>query len=119
MEDKRRYPRVESHIPVKYQEMRQGSIVKEATSTSENISLGGVRFKTPDFVQGSSRLIIELDIPMASNPVRAISRVAWIKKDMKDETLYEIGNQFLEISREDREFLSTYIKSLTSYNESK
>jgi len=61
------------------------------------------------------RLILELDIPMFTKPVKAISKVAWIRKtDSGDE--YEVGNQFLEMSKKDKELVSEYVSSLNLYN---
>lgn len=49
---------------------------------------------------------------MCSKPIKAISRVAWIRKsDSGDE--FEIGNQFLEISKQDKELISEYVDSIT------
>ncbi len=63
------------------------------------------------------RLILELDIPMLTKPVKAISKVAWIRKsDAGDE--YEVGNQFLEMSKQDKELVSEYVDSLDMYNDS-
>jgi hypothetical protein len=63
------------------------------------------------------RLILELDIPMVTKPVKAISKVAWIKR-AEAGTDYEVGNQFLEISKKDKELISEYVDSLNLYNES-
>ena len=62
------------------------------------------------------RLILELDIPMVTKPIKAISKVAWIKKSNSGKD-YEVGNQFLEISKKDKELISEYVNSLSLYNE--
>jgi hypothetical protein len=62
------------------------------------------------------RLILELDIPMLTKPIKAISKVAWIKKSNVGED-YEVGNQFLEISKKDKQLISEYVNSLALYNE--
>ena len=63
------------------------------------------------------RLLLELDLPMFAKPVKAISKVAWIRKSPSGDD-YEVGNQFLEMSKKDRELVSEYVDSLNMYNDS-
>lgn len=114
--DSRKYQRVQTHIPVRFRKLRDGADVVGEGSISKNLSEGGVRFMTGEFISMACRLILELDIPMITKPVKAISKVAWIKKaDAGND--YEVGNQFLEISRKDKELISQYVDSLSLYNE--
>jgi len=42
-----------------------------------------------------------MSIPTSLKPIKAISKVAWIRRvPMSDQ--YELGNQFLEITQEDK-----------------
>ena len=87
----------------------------KATIT-KNLSEGGVRFKTAEFISRACRLVVELDMPMFTKPVKAISKVAWIKKSPTSDE-FEIGNQFLEISKDDKSLVSEYVKGLNLYND--
>jgi c-di-GMP-binding flagellar brake protein YcgR len=109
--DKRQHTRVQTHIHVRYRNLRDGAGVHGESSISADVGEGGVRFRAGEFISMACRLILELDIPMCSKPIKAISRVAWIRKsDSGDE--YEIGNQFLEMSKEDKELISEYVDSV-------
>ncbi|MGB3081444.1 MAG: PilZ domain-containing protein [Candidatus Omnitrophota bacterium] len=120
MEDKkerRKHERVKTHIPVRFRKLRDGAGVEGSSSLSKNLCSGGIRFRTAEFISMACRLILELDIPMFVKPVKAISKVAWIRKsDSGNE--YEVGNQFLEMSKKDKELISEYVNSLTMYNDS-
>ena len=113
--EKRKFTRVKTHIPVKYRKLREGAGSVGFGSLSRDLSQGGVQFRAEEFISMACRLIVEVDIPMLTRPVKAISKVAWIRKtDSGDD--YEIGNQFLEISKKDRELISEYVESLEMYN---
>ena len=113
--DKRKHERIKTHIPVKYHKLRDGSGFEGATSISKNLSKGGIRFRTSDFVSMACRLILELDIPVFNKPIKAISRVAWIKKAASGDD-YEVGNQFLEMSKKDQELISEYVDEINMYD---
>ncbi|MFQ5952586.1 MAG: PilZ domain-containing protein [Candidatus Omnitrophota bacterium] len=115
--ERRKHERVKTHIPVRYRKLRDGAGVAGDSSISKNLSQGGIRFRTAEFISMACRLILELDIPMFVKPVKAISKVAWIKKADSGND-YEVGNQFLEMSKKDKELISEYVNSLTMYNDS-
>ncbi|MBD3426869.1 MAG: hypothetical protein GF409_06520 [Candidatus Omnitrophica bacterium] len=114
--EKRKHPRVKTHIPVRYRKMRDGAGVEGSSSLTKNLSQGGLRFRTGEFISMACRLILELDIPMLTKPVKAISKVAWIRKSAEGDD-YEVGNQFLEMSKKDKELISEYVDSLNLYND--
>ena len=111
--EKRKHPRVNTHVPLKYRKLRDGAGVPGESSISRNLSEGGVRYKTAEFVSMACRLILELNIPMFTKPVKAISKVAWIRKTASGDA-YEVGNQFLEMSKKNRKLISEYVDSLES-----
>ena len=116
--ENRRFPRVTTHIPVKYRKLRDPEGTVKAGTITRNLSEGGVRFKTSEFISMACRLILELDMPMFTKPVKAISKVAWIRKEASGDD-FEVGNQFLEISKQDKELVSEYVNSLLLYNDPK
>lgn len=109
--EKRQYPRVQTHIHVRYRNLRDGAAVPGESSISADLGEGGVRFRAGEFISMACRLILELDIPICSKPIKAISRVAWIKKADEGND-YEIGNQFLEMSKQDKDLVSEYVGSM-------
>ena len=115
--DRRKHSRVKTHIPVKYRKIRDGAGATGSGSLSRDLSQGGVHFRTGEFISMACRLILEMDIPMLTRPIKAISKVAWIRKTQSGDD-YEIGNQFLEISKKDKELISEYVDSLSMYNSS-
>ena len=115
--EKRKTPRVKTHIPVRFRKLRDGDGNDGDSSITKNLSQGGIRFRTNEFISMACRLIVELDVPMFTKPIKAISKVAWIKKAAAGDD-YEVGNQFLEMSKKDKELISEYVNSLNLYNDS-
>jgi len=111
--EQRKHPRIKTHISMKFRKLRDGAGIQGVSSITKNLSEGGIRFRTADFIAMACRLIVELDIPMLTRPVKAISKVAWIRKAVSGND-YEIGNQFLEMSKEDEKAVSEYICNLDS-----
>ena len=109
MQEKRRYPRVESNLPIQYKNLRKSSELPAGSLTS-NISTGGVRFKSSEFISLACRLIVQITLPTSPRPIKAISKVAWIRK-LPSNDQYELGNQFLEMSSEDKTNIANFINS--------
>ena len=114
--EKRKYKRVKTHIPVRYRKLGDSEVMAVTGSITRNLSRGGVRFRVQGFISRACRLILELDLPMFGKPVKVISKVAWIHKAQSGDD-YEIGGQFLEISRKDKELVSEYVDGLILYND--
>ena len=112
VEEKRRFVRVESQLPVQYQNLRK---LKDSSTgvTTNDIGEGGIRFKSGEFISLACRLLLEINLPSIVKSIKAISKVAWIRKT-PDSKVYEIGNQFLEISKEDRDHIITFVNKLVS-----
>lgn len=102
--------RIDSNLPVRYKNLK---ITAAPTgSLTKDISEGGIRFKTNEFISLACRLVVEITLPTIQRPVKAISKVAWIRKTSSDNQ-YELGNQFLEISKEDRAAITDYVSRLS------
>ncbi len=112
VENRRRYKRVDSNVPVLYRNLRMPTELP-AGSIARNLSEGGVCFQTSKFISLACRLVVEISIPTALKPVRAISKVAWIRRvPLSDQ--YELGNQFLEITKEDRANILNFVNQSLS-----
>lgn len=79
-----------------------------AGSLSRNLSEGGVCFQTSKFISLACRLVLEINIPNSPRPIKAISKVAWIRK-VPSSDQYELGNQFLEITKEDKTHIINFV----------
>lgn len=107
-EDKRKFKRLDARIPLQYKELG-GAKIAQGTLT-KNLSEGGVRFTSDKFISLACRLVVEMSLPAMQKPVRAISKIAWIKKVPSDDG-YEVGNQFLDMTKEDRAVISGFINN--------
>ena len=111
--ERRRFQRAESNLPVKYRNLKMAAT--PAGSLTKNISEGGIRFKTNEFISLACRLVVEINIPTVQRPIKAISKVAWIRR-LPSTDQYEMGNQFLEMTKEDKSRIADYINNTPSNN---
>lgn len=109
--ERRRTQRIDSNLPVRYKNLR--TTTSPMGSLTKDISEGGIRFKTTEFISLACRLVVEITIPTVQRPIKAISKVAWIRKASSGNQ-YELGNQFLEISKEDKAAITDYVSRLSS-----
>lgn len=110
IEEKRKYRRVESDLPVQYKNLRKSSNVPAGTIT-KNICVGGVSFKSNEFISLACRLVLEISLPTVAKPIKAISKIAWIRK-LPSSDQYELGNQFLEMSKEDKAHIVDFVNKV-------
>ena len=99
-EEKRRYKRIGTSLALEYRDLKKTSELPRG-SLLKNISEGGVCFSSKQFMSLACRLILNINLPNSTKPIKAISKVAWIRRlPVGDQ--YELGNQFLEIAKEDK-----------------
>jgi len=112
MKERRRFPRKELRIPVQYKNLKRLSETSRG-ALIKDISSGGIRFVGNDFISLSNRLVLVIALPTPFRSIKAISKVAWIRKvPMGDQ--YEIGNQFLNLSEEDKKHLKNCLERTAS-----
>ena len=107
-DEKRKFRRIESRFPLKYKDLRKAGEESRGT-VSKNLSEGGVRFRSDRFISLACRLVVELNLPALARPIRAVSKIAWIRKLPAGDD-YEVGNQFLEISRADKDIIQKFVR---------
>lgn len=112
VEDKRRFKRIGSSVPIQYKNLRTATDLP-AGSITRNLSEGGVCFQTSKFISLACRLVVEISIPSSAKPIKAISKVAWIRK-VPSSDQYELGNQFLEITKEDKNQILNFVNQSLS-----
>jgi len=59
--------------------------------------------------------VVEINLPTIPKPIKAISKVAWIRK-LPSSDQYELGNQFLEMSREDKVQINNFVNNILNTN---
>jgi len=109
VQEKRRFKRVGASLSVEYRDLKKAAELPKG-SLSRNISEGGVCFNSREFMSLACRLVININLPNSDKPIKAISKVAWIKR-VPATNLYELGNQFLEIAKEDRAHIVDFVNS--------
>lgn len=114
LEEKRRFKRVDFNLPVQYKNLRAPADLSSG-SVSRNLSEGGVCFKSNKFVSLACRLVVEITLPASPKPIKAISKVAWIRK-VPSSDQYELGNQFLEITKEDKAHIVNFVNQSLNPN---
>ena len=107
--EKRRFKRVDSILPLQYKNLKKIGEISKGT-TCRNISEGGACFHSSEFVSLACRLVVEIALPNSPKPVKAISKVAWIRR-VPSSDQYELGNHFLEITKEDRSHIIDFISN--------
>jgi hypothetical protein len=105
--EKRKFPRLDIRIPLQYREVR-GDHISMGTLT-RNLSEGGFCFVIDRFLPLHSHLVIETILPGVEKPIKAVSKIAWIRK-MPYGDEYEVGGQFLDITKPDRKVLSESLR---------
>lgn len=113
-EEKRRYPRLESTLPLRYKNLKKMS-TSPIGSLTRNISEGGICFESNEFISLACRLVLEISLPTNPKPIKAISKVAWIRR-IPSTNQYELGNQFLEMSKEDKTHVMNFVNSILNTN---
>lgn len=97
-------------LPMTYKKSKEDHPVRLCVAT--DISEGGIRFNTGEFVPLACHMILEINVDQLDKPVRCVSKVTWIKKT-PDGATYEVGNHFAEIRKKDRDTIAKLIKKVT------
>ncbi len=90
------------------------AIVSHQVKT-KNVSGGGMFLETPllkpklleGLLQGTHELLLEIDTPAVSRPIKALAKVVWVEGKNSDG--YGVGVSFLSINEEDRDKLMNYL----------
>lgn len=107
-EENRRFKRLDFNLPLQYKNLRKAS-ENAAGSLTRNLSEGGVCFRASEFISLACRLVVEINLPTNPKPIKAITKVAWIRKVPATDQ-YELGNQFLDMGKEDKEKIVDFVK---------
>ncbi len=102
--ERRRFPRIV--VPVLYRMPR----IFGAKKRVSNLSLGGARIYSDTQLKVGQNLELELFLPDGST-AEALARVVWIKEMPEGaEAYYDVGLEFLDLSKKTKEQLDTILK---------
>ena len=115
--EKRRYPRLDIHLPIECDQ------TKSSITHTGNISEGGLLIFFPEQMNVSQYLKLKLFFSLDSelNAVKTLAEVVWMNNHLsKDRENYPYGVKFIDIPPEDRTKLRNFISrlSLSSEDES-
>ncbi|MCK9604375.1 MAG: PilZ domain-containing protein [Candidatus Omnitrophica bacterium] len=102
-ENKRRFPRVELHIPLRYQIRGRPDF---NNAICEDISVNGVGFTNDRFIPPLSKLTLELNV--LSRSLSPIVTVAW-SSPLPHSNKYHLGVEFLELNPVEKRYLGDYV----------
>ena len=68
---------------------------------SEDLSEGGARLSSPEFLPVDSRVLMDLDPPRPDEPIRAMGRVVWVER-VPYAAQWRVGLEFDELSQSTR-----------------
>jgi c-di-GMP-binding flagellar brake protein YcgR len=116
MQERRRYTRVPESLQIAY-EIIPAEEIKEYLT--KDISQGGIRFLTYEFIPKDSRLRIRIGFPKLLFSFEALVQCMWIREIPYSEE-FEVGVEFIDLPPEILDYLINYIKdSLDVKNENK
>jgi len=119
--ERREFVRVKAEVPVRYRFLSHDPSFEATDYTdgvTRDVSGGGVlmdaQVPDPDWIPGllTGRIFlgVELDLPGGDEPVRALTRAAWVQADVQgDGDGCLVGLRFKEITREDLDRVFKYV----------
>jgi len=113
MLERRKYTRVPESLQISY-EILPAEAIKEYLT--KDISQGGIRFFTYEFIPKDSRLRIRITFPRTLFSFEALVKCMWVK-EMPYGDEFEVGVEFIDLPPEIIEYLISYIKVSLKFNE--
>ena len=121
--ERRRYIRLEPKEPVSVrfkvvEESRGSKVAATDQAKTRSMSAGGMFLEIPllkpemleGLLKGTHLLFLEIDIPDAPHPIKALARVIWVEGEKgKKSDRYGVGVSFLSIKEDDRDKIMNYV----------
>ena len=101
-QERRQSERVISRCPLRYQFKGQPNFYDTVT---RDISAGGLRFITNQFIPAFAELFLELSLRPAAEPLQVPAKVTWIQK-VPHSDQYHVGACFSELNQEHKKNLT-------------
>jgi c-di-GMP-binding flagellar brake protein YcgR len=119
--ENREFLRVRARVPVRYRFLSSGTLDPAMQETYEgatsNLSGGGLLLRgripnenwIPDLLMEKIAIGVQIYLTDAHEPVKALTRVAWVNTPDKDGDEVEIGLKFKEITRAGQDRIFQFI----------
>ena len=107
IKEKRKFPRINAKFPIRYQIKRGGFF---ASALTDDLSLSGARLNADRFFPQGLKLNLELNI--LSKIINPVGKVIWAQPRPHSDR-YQMGIEFIEISPQDKNYLSDFINIRT------
>jgi c-di-GMP-binding flagellar brake protein YcgR len=107
MQEQRRYVRIPVSLQIAYELLPADSIKQNLT---KNISQGGIRFFTHEFIPKGARLRIRISFPKTLFSFEALVKCVWITEMPYGEE-FEVGVEFIDLPTEVADYLIRYINN--------
>jgi len=121
--ERRRFPRLDVVVGVRWEKLapkKRWGLRTDAHLT-RNISAGGICLIVSEDVAVGERLSLDIELP-SGKAFHAVGRVAWTAPSAaggdKARKRREIGIEFVEIAKEDREEIQRFIWTNPAFRES-
>ena len=114
MKERRKYVRIHESSQITY-ELLPGESMKEYAT--KDISQGGIKFLTREFIPKGSRLKIKLNLYKKFFSFEALVKCAWINKIRYNEE-YEVGVEFIDMPPAAAAHLISYIEAFLEAKDS-
>ena len=107
MEDRRRSPRVDVVLKVRFQSKED---LQEALI--QNISQVGVYLATDTPFDAGYQFNMEIDLPGEKGTIKGRCEVAWVNEIEVEDYPKGMGVQFIDLTQKDQELLEGYLAEL-------
>lgn len=101
--ENRRFPRVDYHLPVRYQ--LGGKQVFDNVLCND-ISCGGVRFTSEEFIPTSTPVMLEINV--LNRILRPIGKISW-SMPVPHSDRNQIGIEFMDFNVLERNYLEDFV----------
>ena len=114
MEEKRRFPRLNVAVDVRWEKLppRKRWGLPTGSHLTKNISAGGICLIVYEEVKVGEQLSMDIELP-DKKVIHAVGRVVWTSPFQvsgdEERKRCEVGIEFAEITREDREEIQRFI----------
>jgi len=113
MRERRQYTRVPESLQIAY-EVLPAEAIKEYLT--KDISQGGIRFCTHEFIPKDTHLKIRITFPRTLFSFEALVKCMWVSEVHCGEE-FEVGVEFIDLPSEIIDYLISYIKVSLKFKE--
>lgn len=117
--NRRRYPRVKALNLIKWNSVfsKASSLEESPVHNIRDLSESGVKFYSESLPEEKKLVELKLVLAELDKEIEALGSISWSKPaNTHGSDYYEAGISFVEMKKEDRDFLRKHIQDLRSVN---